>query len=137
MIRSARAHGVELVLFAYPKHAYLLEMDNQCGGQDAEWQTMKRIAEFIESESAGQVRAWQFYGYNDVTAQPVSMTRGYWQDAKHFNFEAGNMMLEDMFDKTRDRPAFARRLDADYADFLREREEYLQNHPEFGVNFLK
>lgn len=134
MIRTAQAHGVELVLFAYPKHAYLLELDKLCGGQDAQWQTMRRIAEFIDSESRGQVRAWQFYGYNDITAKPVSKRRGYWQDAKHFNFEVGNMMLEDMFDKARDRPALARPLDSGYEDFLREREEYLQSHPEFGAN---
>lgn len=103
MIRSAKEHGVELVLFAYPKHAYLLELDHSCGGQETEWQTMKQISAFIEAESAGQVRAWQFYGYNDVTAEPVRKRRGYWQDAKHFNFEVGNLMLDDMFDKTRDR----------------------------------
>ncbi|MFZ5524130.1 MAG: hypothetical protein ACOY9D_08640 [Pseudomonadota bacterium] len=137
MIRTAREHNVELVLFAYPKHAYLLEMDNLCGGQDAEWQAMKRISEFIDSESGGQVKAWQFFGYNDITAERVRNTRGYWQDAKHFNFEAGNIMLDDMFNKTRSKPVLARPLAADYADFLREREEYLQRHPEFSVNLSR
>lgn len=142
MIRSAKDHGVELVLFAYPKHAYLLELDNFCGGQEAEWRTMNQMAAFIDAESAGQVRAWQFYSYNDVTAEPVRKRRGYWQDAKHFNFEVGNLMLDDMFDKTRDRPAFARPLNSDYSDFLRERDEYLHHHPEFqaemqNVYFLK
>lgn len=142
MIRSAKEHGVELVLFAYPKHAYLLELDNFCGGQEAEWQAMKQTAAFIEAESAGQVRAWQFYGYNDITAEPVRKRRGYWQDAKHFNFEVGNMMLDDMFGKARDLPVLAHPLNADYSDFLRERDEYLQQHPEFqdemqNVYFIK
>ena len=131
MIKSAKEHGVELVLFAYPKHAYLLELDNFCGGQEAEWRMMNRIAAFVDAESSGQFRAWQFYGYNDVTAEPVRKTRGYWQDAKHFNFEVGNLLLDDMFDKTRNRLAYARPLNSDYSDYLREREEYLQHHPEF------
>jgi len=137
MIRTAREHDIELVLFAYPKHAALLEMDMRCGGQDAEWDTMKRIAAFVDSESGGRVKAWQFFGYNDVTAEPVRNTRGYWQDAKHFNFEAGNIMLDDMFNKTRTMPLLGRPLDADYADFLREREEYLQSHPAFGINLSR
>ncbi len=133
MIATAKKHGVELVMFAYPEHAFLLELDNFCGGQEAEWQNMQQIAGFIDKESSGQARAWQFYGYNDVTAEPVRKQRGYWQDAKHFNFEVGDMMLEDMFDKSRGRLALARPLDSDYHDFLRERDEYLQLHPEFQV----
>jgi hypothetical protein len=131
MISSAKAHGVELVLFAYPQHAYLLELATQCGRQEAEWQAMKRIAAFIDTESSGQVRAWQFYSYNDITAELVRKRRGYWQDAQHFNFEMGNIMLEDMFGQARGGLALARPLNADYFDFLRERDEYLRHHPEF------
>jgi len=142
MIKLANERGVELVLFAYPEHAYLLELDNLCGGQEAEWQTMKQISKFIETESAGKIRGWQFYGYNNVTAEPVRKRIGYWQDAKHFNFEMGNLMLDDMFDKTRSSPMLAHPLDSDYSEFLRERDEYLQNHPGFkdemqNVYFLK
>ena len=37
MIKIAKEHNIELVLFAYPQHAYSLELDNQCGEQDAHW----------------------------------------------------------------------------------------------------
>ena len=143
MIKTAQAHGVELVLFAYPSHAYSLELSKQCGELDAHWQAMKQIATLIEKESAGAVYAWHFYGFNDTTAEPIGATAAkYWQDPEHFNFEMGDMMLADMFDKTRNQPAFGHRLssssiEADYRDFLQERAEYLQHHPEFQANLQK
>lgn len=142
MIRSAKSHGVELVLYAYPKHAYLLELDFLCGTQHQEWQTMQQIAAFVDVESEGQFRTWQFYGFNTITAEPVSNRRGYWQDAKHFNYELGNIFLADMFDKHWGEPRLARQLNSDYADFLHERDDYLASHPDFSsqmqnVYFLK
>ncbi|MDX8386640.1 MAG: hypothetical protein R8M11_09035 [Gallionella sp.] len=136
MIDSAKAHDVELVIFAYPKHAYLLELEKQCGGQEAEWQNMNQIASMIDADSEGKYRAWQFYGYNDVFAQPVRKTTGLWQDARHFNFEVGNLMLADMFDQSRP-PTYARPLDMKYSDFLNERKAYLLLHPEFKAEMRK
>jgi len=136
MIDSAKAHDIELVIFAYPKHAYLLELEMQCGRQEAEWQNMNQIATMINSESEGEYRAWHFYGYNDVFAQPVRKTTGLWQDARHFNFEVGNLMLADMFDQSRP-PTYARPLDMKYSDFLNEREAYKLRHPEFKAEMGK
>ncbi len=130
MIRSAKAHGVELVFFIYPRHAYWMEWDALCGDQEGMWQDMNEIKAMIDAESAGEYPSWQFFGYNDVFAQPVRKTRGLWQDAKHFNYEVGNLMLADMFDKSRP-PTYAKPLDMDFAEFRKEREEYLQRHPEF------
>lgn len=143
MIKIAKEHNIELVLFIYPRHAYSLELDHQCGAQDIYWQAMKQIASLIETEAKpDQVRAWQFYSYNELTAEPIGATAKYWQDSRHFNFEMGNLMLADMFDKTRNKPKFGHRLssssiEADYRDFLRERAEYLQHHPEFRDNMQK
>ena len=143
MIKTAQTHGIELVLFAYPSHAYSLELSKQCGELDAHWQAMKQIAILIEKESAGDVRAWHFYGFNDVTAEPIGTNAAmYWQDPEHFNFEMGNMMLADMFDKTSSQSEFGHRISsnsiqADYRNFLLERAEYLQSHPEFQANMKK
>lgn len=143
MIKTAQAHGVELVLFAYPSHAYSLELSKQCGEINERWEAMKQIAALIEKESAGAVSAWHFYGFNDTTAEPIgAMTAKYWQDPEHFNFEMGNMMLADMFDKTRNKPELGHRLnsnsiEADYREFLQKRTEYLQRHPEFQANLQK
>lgn len=137
MINTAKQHGVELVLFAYPKHAYSLELSEP----DAHWQALKQIANLVEVESAGRgVHVWHFYGYNDTTAEPIGTTAKYWQDPYHFNFEMGNLMLEDMLGGSL--PKFGRQLvsgniDADYQNYLQGRTEYLQRHPEFQVNLQK
>ena len=82
--------------------------DRQCGEQDAHWRAMKQIASLIEAEATpDQVRAWHFYGYNDITTEPIGTTAKYWQDSRHFNFEVGDMMLADMFNKTRNKPELA------------------------------
>ena len=87
LIKTARQHGVELVLFAYPRHAYSLELDQQCGEQSARWQAMKQIAHAAEEAADGSaVRIWNFDAYNDITAEPVSTHTRYWQDPDHFNF---------------------------------------------------
>ncbi len=143
MIKTAKEHGVELVLYAYPHHVYNEEWDRQCGEEVSHWHAMKEIAKVIEAEATSdQVRAWQFYGYNDITAEPVGATAKYWQDSRHYNFEVGDMMLADMFNEARKKPEFGRPLvsksiEADYLDLLQERAEYLQQHPEFFAEFKK
>ena len=143
MIKTAKEHGVELVLFAYPHHVYNEEWDRQCGDEIIHWQAMKQIASLIEAEAKpDQVRAWQFYGYNAITTEPIGMTAKYWQDSRHFNFEVGDMMLADMFSETGYKPEFGRPLvsssiEADYRDLLKERAEYLQQHPEFFTELKK
>jgi len=143
MIKLTRAHNIELVIFFYPRHAYGLELDNQCGGQDTYWRAMKQVASLIEAEAKpDQVRAWQFYGYNELTAEPIGSTAKYWQDSRHFNFEMGNRMLEDMFGENTNQPKFGRpitshSIEADFRDFIRGRSEYLQHHPEFHANIQK
>ncbi|MGR9000461.1 MAG: hypothetical protein ACU88J_15640 [Gammaproteobacteria bacterium] len=143
MIATAKEHNIELVLFAYPQHAYSLELDNQCGDQDARWRLMKQIASLIEAEATpDQVRAWHFYGFNEITTEPIETNAKYWQDSMHFNFEMGDMMLADMFNKEHDKPKLGHLLasssiEADFKDFLQERTEYLRHHPEFLANLKK
>ena len=104
---------------------------------------MKQIASLIEADAKpDQVRAWHFYNYNEITTEPIGTTAKYWQDSMHFNFEVGDMMLEDMFNKTRNKPKLGRPLvsssiEADFQDFLRGRAEHLQHHPEFLANLQK
>jgi hypothetical protein len=143
MIKTAQVHGVELVLFAYPSHAYSLELSKQCGELNERWRAMKSIATLIEKESKGTVSAWQFYGFNDTTTEPIGATAAkYWQDPEHFNFEMGNRMLADMFDADDNKPELGHRLsssniESDYRNFLQGRSEYLQHHAEFHANLLK
>ena len=143
MIKTAQTHGVELVLFAYPSHAYSLELSKQCGELNERWRAMKSIATLIEKESKGTVSAWHFYGFNDTTTEPIGATAAkYWQDPEHFNYEMGNRMLADMFDNTDNKPELGQRLrssniESDYRNFLQGRSEYQQHHPEFNAELLK
>jgi hypothetical protein len=137
VIKIAKEHNVELVLFAYPQHVYKEEWDRRCGDEVTNWHAMKEIAGLIEAEAKpDQVRAWQFFGYNAITTEPIGKTAKYWQDSRHFNFEMGDMMLADMFSETGKKPEFGRPLissniESDYQDLLKGRAEYLQQHPEF------
>jgi hypothetical protein len=143
MIATAKQYHVELVLFVYPRHAYSLELDNQCGKQDSHWRAMKQVASLIETEAGlDQVRAWQFYGYNKLTTEPIGTTAKYWQDSRHFNFEMGDLMMADMFGKNPAESKFGRQIttkniEADFQDFVQGRFEYLQQHPEFHTELQK
>ncbi len=140
MIRIAKEHDVELVFFVYPRHAYSLELDNQCGDQDTYWRAMNQIANLIETETSA--RAWQFYSYNELTTESIGATAKYWQDSRHFNFEMGNVMLEDIFGESPTGPKLGRPIttegiQADFRSFLEGRDNYLQNHPEFQSEIQK
>ena len=143
IVRIAQDRDVELVLFVYPMHAYMLELVRQCEDQREQWQAMKQISDLVDTESVkdGQVRVYQFFGYNDITAEPVGESSAqYWQDPMHFTSEMGNLMLADMFGGNvpkLGRPLSRTSIDADYRDFLRGRTEYLQHHPEFQVDMQK
>lgn len=143
VIKIAKEHNVELVLFAYPQHVYKEEWDRRCGDEVTNWHAMKEIAGLIEAEAKpDQVRAWQFFGYNAITAESIGKTAKYWQDSRHFNFEMGDMMLADMFSETGKKPEFGRPLvssniEADYQDLLNGRAEHLQKHPEFYEELKK
>lgn len=143
MIRTAQERGIELVFYAYPSHAYMLELVKQCGDQDAAWQAMKQISSLVTTEAAkgGQVRAYQFHGYNGTTAEAVgNISAKYWHDPMHFSVEMGNLMLSDMFGGNSPdfgRPLAAASIDTDYQKFLRGRAEYLQLHPEFHAEMQK
>ena len=140
MIKITQNHNIELIMAVPPRHAYLLELNRQCGEQDANWQAMKQISELIDAETAkgGQIRAYQFYGYNNITAEAVGATPAiYWYDPEHFSIETGNMMLSDMFGESSPRlgrPLTSASIDADYRDYLQGRDEYLKHHPEFHAN---
>jgi hypothetical protein len=143
LISLAKKHDIELVLFVYPRHAYSLELDNQCGAQDTYWRGMKEIAKLIEAEAQPtRVKAWQFYDYNYLTTEAIGTTAKYWQDSRHFNVEMGNEMLKTMFDKNAIEPKFGKlittnTIETDFRSFLQGRSDYLQSHPEFQSELQK
>ena len=143
LINLAKKNDIELVLFVYPRHAYSLELDNQCGAQDTYWRNMKEIAKLIETEAQPtKVKAWQFYDYNYLTTEAIGTTAKYWQDSRHFNVEMGNEMLKTMFDQNVIESKFGKlittnSIETDFRSFLQGRSDYLQSHPEFQLELRK
>lgn len=138
LITIARQHQVQLTLVLYPRHAYSLELDQQCGTQATRWQAMKQIARLNAQLTGEQVAIWQFYGYNAMTTEAIGANAAtYWQDPEHFNFEMGNIMLAEMFNAQQ--PSLGHKIttqhiDDDYREFLHNRSHYLQQHSEFQSN---
>ncbi|HUL40334.1 MAG TPA: hypothetical protein VLV32_00265 [Burkholderiales bacterium] len=137
MLQNARARGIELRLYFPPVHALSLELDFLCGTYAQRWAAMAAIARVVaEAARHGNVELWEFYGYNDLTGEPVIGHKAvYWQDPYHFNYELGSFLLADMFgDRAVGR--LGRRIlpgniiDA-YNEFLASRAKFLATHPGF------
>lgn len=106
--------------------------------------SLAQIASLVATEFAGgsMVRAWHFYGYNDIAAEPIGTRAKYWQDPEHFNFEMGGSMLEDMFGGDNDSRKFGRTLvsgniDSTYREFLAQRDSYMKQHVVLQQDFQK
>lgn len=127
VIQLAEQHNVELVFFAYPLHATALELEQQCGLLHGRWDFLLQVAKLNEQQHR-PASIWQFYDYNDITAEPVSDTMRYWQDAAHFNFEAGNVMLNTLFghEHTWGKRVTVQTLEQDYSQFFQRRTEFLK-----------
>ena len=141
MVRLAVAREIELRIVAYPRHAHSLELDFLCGTAHRNWQALLQIADLIEREGGPGVQLWEFYGYNAVTGEPIaSAPARYWQDPEHFNYEVGNVILNEMFGAPARAGLFNGRLGrrvtpsnvgASYRDFLLERNAFLRDNPWF------
>ncbi|MCG6875211.1 MAG: hypothetical protein LJE97_08985 [Betaproteobacteria bacterium] len=113
VVHTAVERGIELRLVIYPQHAFNLELDVLCGGGVDRWDALEQMARAVEEAGGGSslVQLWEFFGYNDVTGEPVAPDMKYWQDPQHFNVEVGNMMLGEMFGAPpADHPMLGRRV---------------------------
>ncbi len=99
LVRTTVARGIELRLVIYPQHVYNLELDVLCGDALDRWDALEQMARVIADAGGGSglAQLWEFFGYNEVTGEPVAPDMKFWQDPQHFNVEVGDMMLADMF----------------------------------------
>jgi hypothetical protein len=126
LVATAVARGIELRLVIYPQHAYNLELDALCGDALDRWDALAQMAEAVEQASGGSnlVQLWEFFGYNEITGEPVSPDMKYWQDPQHFNVEVGDMMLTEMFGAPQaGRPVLGRHVVPGTQDAARRRFE--------------
>ncbi len=137
VIRSARASGSGLMLFAYPQHAFSLELDFLCGRVAARWGALAAMAQVVAEEAPdGSAQLWTFYGYNPVTAEGITGRQpAYWQDPEHFTYRMGGLMLSDMFGGSASGMIGRRLTPGGVADsyqvFLAGRDRYLAANPRF------
>jgi len=141
LIEAVVKRGIVLKLVVYPSHALLLEQQYQCGTRAARWNELKQVATSVDASGSGLVEVWDFEGYQAIATEEISEQPGYyWQDPRHFNFEMGNIMLNEMFGFN---PAqLGMRISADKIDVRAERErrqrlQYLTEHPEFLTHLTK
>jgi hypothetical protein len=134
IIRLAKRKGIELTLFAYPKHALWLELDAVCGAYKSYWSGLAAIAALTEQEG-GNVSLWEFARYNDITGEAVTESSAvYWQDPEHFNFEFGNRIFDAIY-RHQDRNHLGSRITSEniarvYQNYLENRASYLGAHPD-------
>ena len=89
----------------------------------------------IEAMRSDRITLWDFEGYHQVGTERITDDAGvYWQDPAHFNYEMGNIMLNEMFGIKP--PQLGVRLTPSSISLLEiaeraERAEYLDSHPEF------
>ena len=138
IIREAEERHVELKLVVYPRHAMPVELDYLCHARPARWQTLSKIVSL--TGSGENVEIWDFEGFHDIALEPVSEASGrYWQDPAHFNYEYGNIMLDEMFGKMK--PFYGVRLtpgnihEREKAEEI-ERKNYLRSHPDFDQEVI-
>jgi hypothetical protein len=141
IIRLAKQKGIELTLFAYPKHALWLELDAVCGEYKSYWSGLGAIASLVEQEG-GNVELWEFTRYNDVTAEAITRNSAvYWQDPEHFNYEFGNLIFDAIY-KHRNGGNLGsrittRNISVAYQNYLANRGSYLGNHPDILMSLRR
>ncbi|MBK9160878.1 MAG: hypothetical protein IPM27_04855 [Nitrosomonadales bacterium] len=131
----AQQKHIAMKLVVYPRHALSFELEYQCGERQARWDALRQIAALADDMGDAQVEVWDFEGYHALGTVPISdKVDIYWQDPAHFNYEAGNLMLDEMFGLKP--PQLGMRLNAGNVDARAEAERqararYLAAHPEF------
>lgn len=135
IVRQTKKRGIVLKVFVYPRHALSFEQEYQCGTRQVRWDTLKQVVSAVEAEKSNLVEVWDFEGYHAIGTDTISDAAGAnWQDPAHFNFEVGNIMLDEMF--AIKKPVFGERLTsknmaARVAAERKQRAAYLEEHPEF------
>lgn len=135
IVRRATERGIVLKLVVYPRHALSLEQEYQCGTRQARWDALEQILSVVEAEKSSLTEVWDFEGYHAIGTEPISDAPGViWQDPEHFNYEFGNIMLDEMF--VIKPPSLGERLTSANLKVretmeIKERAVFLSQHPEF------
>jgi hypothetical protein len=135
IIKKANKRGIILKLVVYPRHALTFEQEYQCGIRGARWEALSQIVAMAEVEKMTNIQVWDFEGYHAIGTEKISDEPGvYWQDNAHYNTEFGTIMLDEMFGLVPPKygeQLLTRNLRIRQKREIRERAEYIGEHPEF------
>ena len=135
LVHDISARGIELKLVVYPRHALSFEQEYQCGMRTARWDNLAQIVSAADSGMDHHTEVWDFEGYHEIGTEAITNSSAiYWQDPEHFNYEFGNIMLDEMF--ALKPSAYGMRLTssnlAKRAETERRmRSDYIASHPDF------
>ncbi len=135
IVMEAVRRNMAVKLVVYPRHAMPVELDYLCHAREGRWKSLSEIVSMVESAKDASIQVWDFEGFHDIATEGISDAPGiYWQDPAHFNYEYGNIMLDEMFGKKE--PRYGVRLTSGNipereAEESMERRNYLHDHPEF------
>ncbi|OIQ99744.1 hypothetical protein GALL_181410 [mine drainage metagenome] len=134
ILRKTAEKGIEIKLVVYPRHILSFEQEYQCGIRQFRWNALMQIVKLAHQEAGDLAQVWDFEGYHKIGTEPISDAAGqYWQDPGHFNYEFGNIMLDEMFGL---KPAkfgmklTSTNLSARADSEQKDRAAFLQAHPE-------
>ncbi len=104
LIRLAQERHVELILFLYPTHVLMSEVQRKCKGPEAHWNWVWQIVSVIAQETGGnspQIQVWQFADYAPMNGERIHAGKPardrLWQDSIHFNEEVGVAALDAIY----------------------------------------
>ena len=111
IVRLALDHNAKIVLFIQPYHADYLELmhEKRLWTSFEDWKrALVRLVEFDRASHPGEIRLFDFSGYNGFTTESVpvrgdltSQMRWYWEPG-HYKSELGDRMIAAMFNGATD-----------------------------------
>lgn len=142
VIEEALAKHVSVRLVVYPRHAMPVELEYLCGARQARWKILSRIVAMTDSlaDMGPAVEVWDFEGFHKIATERISEAPAvFWQDPAHFNYEYGNIMLDEMFGRSA--ALYGARLTSRNMMARQEaerdaRDAYIRLHPEFDVQLM-
>ncbi len=142
IIGEAVKRHVVVKLVVYPRHAMPVELDYLCKARKERWHALSEIASMVES-LAGRgdlVQIWDFEGFHEIAAEAITEAPAvYWQDPAHFNYEYGNIMLDEMFGKKSALYGIrltSKNIEARERMEKEKRERFVESHPDFDKQLL-
>ena len=136
IIREAKSHHIQLIMYIHPYHANFLEIlrkDGLWSSFEAWKRALVRVVDSEQSDSAPPMRLLDFSGYNEVTTERVpapgdvqSQMRWYWESG-HYKRELGDLVLSAMFSASAEfgLPLTLSTIDAVLTKIRGERERFL------------